>query len=211
MSLASSFTLGCPSTVSSSAGSTHAMTSESSTSVFVRSRGPSTEAASLTPDPSARAIRASPFEPLVVDRRLPPGKISPLQVEEYMAWKESQDHPPPISEVRIPLNKVAEQGLVELSSDHWKTLYFNTLTKLKQARDQSSSVQDENRLLKRRLIQMQKSLFEARRNQRHGQVQPWTIPLSAANRARRSVAERPVPVPHAVSQDEALRETTSSK
>lgn len=199
-----------------------------------------------------RSIRASPFEPLVVDRNLPKeGTITPLKFDEYCAagddapaaannssnsdgatcgrddvdqndvdddeegrfccgtgsgesdyevFPGEEDHaehddddydddvhhdhnledddtiasisshnappPPPMAEVNVPLAEVASQGLVELSKDDWKALYASSRVELDASKRHADDVAEENRLLKRKLIEMQKTLFEARRNRR---------------------------------------------
>jgi len=88
------------------------------------------------------------------------------------------DEEPPISEVRIPLAAVVEQGLIELSKDDWRSLFLSTQKNLDRMKHHAFAAQEENRLLKRKLIEMQKCLFETRRN-KHGSISgpfPWTIP-----------------------------------
>jgi hypothetical protein len=97
---------------------------------------------------------------------------------------------PPVEEVRIPLSAVVRQGLVELSREEWKSLYLTTSKNLEVARAHVYQTSHENRQLKRRLIEMQKSLFESRRNRSQllpsvpdqRTMSPWSIPDS-----RRSV------------------------
>jgi hypothetical protein len=101
-----------------------------------------------------------------------------------------------VSEVRIPLAAVVEQGLIELSKDDWKALYLSTHQDLEESNRYAYAVQEENRLLKRKLIEMQKCLFETRRNKRPWpEHHPWTIPDYPRSNA-------PTPVTTSPTEDE---------
>jgi len=134
---------------------------------------------SREPCPAPRAIRASPFEPFIHKRNLPKdGTISPLKMDEYYAWKTqkerkecSMDVFPPISEIRIPTPSEPAETKAEPPQidEDWKTLYFCSQRDLHQAQMETYRMAEENRLLKRELIEMQRHLFEYRRS-------PPTIP-----------------------------------
>jgi len=72
--------------------------------------------------------------------------------------------PPPVTEISVPLQELARQGLVELGANDWKALYYCSLGDLERQKQVSYFVLEENRVLKRQLIELQKNLFEARRN-----------------------------------------------
>lgn len=202
---------------------------------------------------TARIIRASPFEPLVLNRNLPrDGTISPLRMDEYFdVYKskqtdfvgsnkrqrfcvenddnsslstdeddeyyldgddDAQDHqddccrrrrdtsgsaPPPLAEVTVPLAAVVRQGLIELSKEEWRRLYLSTYNDLEETQLQLSSTAEENRLLKRQLIEMQKQLFEVRRNKRCSpshEFPSWTVPDYTHNAHCVGTSDRSTPV-----------------
>ena len=147
---------------------------------------------SREPCPAPRAIRASPFEPLVHKRNLPKdGTISPLKMDEYYASK-AQPGPtkqeptkflPPIAEIRIPTPSEQAETRAEQPpqiDEDWKTLYFCSQRDLHRAQMENYRMAEENRLLKRQLIEMQRNLFEYRRNPPAFPAENvvWSIPQS---------------------------------
>lgn len=164
-----------------------------------------------------RVIRASPFEPLVVDRKLPKdGTISPLMVDEYYTPSHLSDElddddddeeedgsskrkharitDPPVDEVAIPLAAAAHQGLVKLSNDDWKKLYLTSMKELKSLHRYTCQMVEENRYLKRTLIQMQKTVYEARRSKLcTSTVLPWDIPESSPRKDAPNVSSTKSP------------------
>jgi hypothetical protein len=112
-----------------------------------------------------------------------------------------------VSEVRIPLAAVVRQGLIELSREDWRNLYLSTSRSLEKAQLYARTTCEENRRLKRQLIEMQKCLFETRRNKRQflqsvpEHMYPWSIPDSRRhhNQHHPSLHPRPScppPPPH---------------
>jgi hypothetical protein len=102
---------------------------------------------------------------------------------------------PPVSEVRIPLETVVRQGLIELSTEDWKGLYLSTSRNLEHAHLHLRRTSEENRKLKRQLIEMQKCLFETRRNKRQllhsvpDHLYPWSIPDSRRHAFQRAPSQ----------------------
>jgi len=166
---------------------------------------------------ASRTIRASPFEPLVHNRKLPrDGTISPLRIDEYYAYYK-QDRlqlptlhqtaaatgpsgtgaggGPPVHEIRIPTPHQQDDSLHSICSavgetaasyteEHYKNLYFSSQRELHATHGKAAKAMEENRLLKRHLIEMQKQLFSVTRNKRStatGGVQntAWSIPSSS--------------------------------
>jgi hypothetical protein len=124
---------------------------------------------------SSCTIKAAPFERLVHHRNLPKGEgtISSLKIKEYLAA--AADENPPLFEIQIPLSTAVEQGLVELSNDDWKDLYSTCQRDLTKSHEHSCKILNENRYLKRQLIELQKRLNESRRNKRRSES-PWQVP-----------------------------------
>ena len=175
---------------------------------------------------ASRTIRASPFEPLVHNRKLPrDGTISPLRIDEYYAYYQ-QDRlqlptlhqtaaatgpsgavggGPPVHEIRIPTPHQQDDSLHSICSavgetaasyteEHYKNLYFSSQRELHATHGKAAQAMEENRLLKRHLIEMQKQLFSVTRNKRStatGGVQntAWSIPSSSVIAA--SCSKRP--------------------
>jgi len=97
--------------------------------------------------------------------------------------------PPPVSEVSIPLAHMVRQGLVEMSIGEWKYLYLSTHKDVEQLQTKLSNVSEENRLLKRQLIEMQKQLFEVRRNKRRSpDHETWSIPDYYSNSSKTPIS-----------------------
>jgi hypothetical protein len=104
---------------------------------------------------------------------------------------------PPVSEIRIP----TPQGLMQhrlscqgrdndaddscTSHPDYKALFFCCQHTLQSVKDIAEAVSEENRLLKRHLIQLQKQLNAYRRN-KCGPAVSWTIPVNRNKRFRPS-------------------------
>jgi hypothetical protein len=150
------------------------------------------------------SIRASPFEPLAHHRNLPKsGTISPLNVQEHGCVPQ-QPHciPPassmpatdshPIAEIRIPTPQTLQAGskdeddsLGAAGEEDYKTLYLCCQRDLHESQEHMAETTEENRLLKRQLIQLQKQLFTSTRTKRSSTVS-WSIPESTNKRRRSS-------------------------
>lgn len=182
--------------------------------------------------PGSRILRATPFQRLVHHRNLPKnGTIDPLKINEYLATAEAEramvasvsvaaaasqrdnsTAAPPISEIEIkvyPKNDRQGGDFVELCSEDWKGLYMSSQRELYHSQRKLQHVVQENRFWKRQLIELQKRLYETRRNNHltsyqnkrsatscmcpscvahHAAVssrhyaapQPWTVPESSA-------------------------------
>jgi len=136
---------------------------------------------------NSRILRATPFQRLVHHRNLPKsGTIDPLKINEYLATAEveramaasvsvaavanqrnNSTAAPPISEIEIkvyPKNDQRGGDFVELCSEDWKGLYMSSQRELYHSQRKLQHVVQENRFWKRQLIELQKRLYETRRN-----------------------------------------------
>ena len=160
---------------------------------------------------ASRTIRASPFEPLVHHRKLPrDGTISPLRIDEYYACQQQErlhlptlqtaapsTGGPPVHEIRIPTphqhddgSAGSEVGVTAVSEEHYKNLYFSSQRELHASQGKVAKVTEENRMLKRHLIEMQKHLFSVSRNKRSAPMggvkdAAWNIPSSSVTSSKR--------------------------
>ena len=154
---------------------------------------------------SSRSIRATPFEPLVHQRKLPKdGTISPLHINEYHANRQERlmlpslrsGHVPPVHEIRIPTPQHQDDSSFcsadgdNASVEDYKNLFFSSQRELHAAQEITAKVMEENRLLKRRLIEMQKQLFAVSRNRRSLtpdtiQNTAWSIPTNSDSQRKK--------------------------
>ena len=143
---------------------------------------------------NVKSIRALPFEPLAHLRRLPKsGTISPLLVREHgtapiphripltsSSTTSGGSETPPITEIRIPTPAPKDDdGSQELD---YQTLYLCCQRDLHQTVQQKMDLHEENRMLKRQLIQMQKQLYASARTRKTGVS--WSVPVSTFKRQR---------------------------
>lgn len=166
---------------------------------------------STQPDPSSRgrqsppappSIRASLFEPLI-HQRTPQkeGTISPLCFSELYAAEENPKQAPPVCEIRIPTPQQQDDSICSVSgdtaplancgdADEYKNLYFCGQREIYTLHCQMYSVKEENRQLKRQLIEMQKQLYSYSRNKRSAVSSSatnsaWCIPPCSSSKRRR--------------------------
>lgn len=179
---------------------------------------------------TSRTIRATPFEPLVHQRKLPKdGTISPLRINEYYAYQQERlklpslhtagsGDVPPVQEIRIPTPQYQDDSSIcsavgdTATEEHYKNLYFCSQRELHASEETVARVMEENRLLKRRLIEMQKQLFSISRNRRFlapeaMQNTAWSIPTNSGPpcKKRRKEADSRSP------SDSSKRMTTISE
>jgi len=151
---------------------------------------------------TSRTIRATPFEPLAHQRKLPKdGTISPLRIDEYYADQQERlklpslhasgsGDVPPVQEIRIPTPQYQDDSSIcsavgdTAVEEFYKNLYFSSQRELHSSEETVARVMEENRLLKRRLIEMQKQLFSVSRNRRSlapeaVQNTAWSIPTNS--------------------------------
>ena len=141
-----------------------------------------------------RSLRASPFEPLVHNRRGLPkgGTITPLRINEYTTSGSS----PPITEIRIPTppinpaDDVSCESTLPETAEEWRDLYWLAQEDVARVQADHQRVVDENRRLKRQLIELQKQLYV---QQRRCAEAPWEVPTRHV---------RPRRLPHIVSTEE---------
>lgn len=161
----------------------------------------------LSFSPAPRTIRASPFEPLVHHRNLPKGgTISPLLFDEFYVDEEDHNRPrqqrtdPPVSEIRIPTPQQLDESICSVNgdtaplsncrdADDYKNLFFSGQRTIHKLQDEIVSVKQENRQLKRHLIELQKHLFSYSRNKRpknetHSNS-AWSVPPRCSDNRRK--------------------------
>ena len=93
---------------------------------------------------------------------------------------------PPVAEIRIPTPLAGKDGSSDAEADvdscasnqDFKTLFLCCQHKLHEEKDKAAVAAEENRMLKRHLIQLQKQLNVFRRNKRVSSTTSWTIPVS---------------------------------
>jgi hypothetical protein len=166
----------------------------------------------------SRIIRASPFEPLLHQRNLLDGTISPLQMDAHLKLQHRQRAEPipsitaedelddssiettcscnedfPLTDVLIPLSTCLQRGIVELSATDWQSAYLQSNKSYEQLLRRTEQVTDENKWLKRQLIEMQRRVNQGRCIKRSS---PWNIPEPKVRRME------PDQVQHSVSHDE---------
>lgn len=152
-------------------------------------------------------IRPTSFEPLVHQRVMPQdGAVSPLRTDEYHFNRQQRLHlptlqtsasgcgrTPPVNEIRIPtphLNEDSSNNSVigDIASSeaiHYKNLYFCSQRYLHGSQEQVALLLEENRILKRHLIEFQKRLFSVSRNKRSAMPgSAWEIPASSKRRKK---------------------------
>jgi hypothetical protein len=136
------------------------------------------------------------------------GTISPLNVQEHgssnisaaygqphrippaSSTEPSNEHcPPPVAEIRIPAPHTLQEASNDDDNDDantitsendgdFKTLYLCCQRDLHMAQQHAAETAEENRMLKRHLIQLQKQLYSSSRNKRPRQTVSWSIPGS---------------------------------
>ena len=148
------------------------------------------------------AIRALPFEPLAHQRHLPKtGTISPVNVQEHGCTGQPHRIPPassmaspdspPVTEIRIPTPQTPQATAPdddeistpsETEGEDFKTLYLCCQRDLHESQEYTAMVTEENRMLKRQLIQLQKELFASSRTKRAYPKVSWSIPSNSSNK-----------------------------
>lgn len=154
-----------------------------------------------------RSIRATPFETLIHHRNLPKeGTISPLRFGDFYSADDDIDDNVPVCEItiRVPSSThdnstcSGNAGTALLpncgGAEDYKSLYLSSQRELYDLRDEMAGVKEENRKLKRRLIEMQKQLYLYSRNKRQAAPSQaaWSIPHSSAPNKRHRVSLAPI-------------------
>jgi arsenate reductase-like glutaredoxin family protein len=102
---------------------------------------------------------------------------------------------PPVAEIRIPTNHTLQEASNDEDNDDantissekdedFKTLYHYCQRDLQEAQEQVAETAEENRMLKRHLIQLQKQLYTCSRNKRPRATVSWSIPGSDKRQRR---------------------------
>jgi len=112
--------------------------------------------------------------------------------------------PPPVGEIQIPTlhNKNKKESSNHRNHEHtdYEQLYFRAARRNYSIKKRYSLVTEENRRLKRHLIELQKKVFSTNRNKRPITTEAWTVPPAA----KRSKEVEKCTVPQSVSTEEPL-------
>jgi hypothetical protein len=143
---------------------------------------------------------ASKFEPLDVSENVSEG---------LSAKNSNKDDTPPVGEIRIPTPQLQDSPLL-YSREDYVTSYYCCQQELFRKSVQLDLVLEENRRLKRLLIEMQRDLFHvSRSNRRKLSNNAWTIPPSNARRSISNTSSAAMvdipsePVPKSISAEES--------
>ena len=93
----------------------------------------------------------------------------------------STHSPPPVDEIRIPTPPMQGEHL----PNNYESLYFKAVHENHQLKAGMMKLDDQNRRLKRHLIELQKQLFCVARKRKES---PWTIPSNKRPRVSNSVS-----------------------
>lgn len=140
---------------------------------------------------------ASPKSPSQQPHHIPAAASSGAQASDNPSDPEEEDPitlAPPVPEIRIPTPQTLQQGKsdankhdddgssCELSAQDYKTLYLCCQHDLYSVQQQAAAASEENRMLKRHVIQLLRQLNILRRNKRDA---AWTVPETNHNKRRR--------------------------
>lgn len=140
--------------------------------------------------------------------------ISPLHGSELdtssTATYDEHYSSPPIGEIQIPTLRLdattatSAIGTSTYQPPNYEQLYFLSMRRNYRLKQNLRSVEEENRRLKRHLIEMQRRMFFSSRNKRIP-CEAWVVPPSASHVAKRSRSNK-CNVPQSVSTEEPSRE-----
>jgi hypothetical protein len=106
-------------------------------------------------------IRASPFEPLIRDRNLPKsGTISPLNTEEYKAWRESRQDE---SQLNNPLASEQCHRVGDNDENSWKLRYLKSEIARTQTRMNTLALKEEKLQMRIEILGLQAELYLERK------------------------------------------------
>lgn len=145
----------------------------------------------ISPSPQPHLVRASPILALstssrnrewIPSRRMTAapveGKSVSLVVHTAFGAEEDEPHfPPPVREIAIPSTSSSDHtpgSPAQLSVDY-ESLYLSTQKEKHDLRIQLDRFQEENRLLKRQLIEWQRRVY-CRMRTRPSRNSSWTVP-----------------------------------
>jgi hypothetical protein len=163
---------------------------------------------------SGRAVHVMPFQPLLRHRDLSKtGAISPLRFDECLKTDKNGNEAnvdaidddgdsPPVDEILILKPQQIDGSTCSINEDtapvtncapseDYKFLFFSSQREIHTLQGHLSCVQEENRQLKRKMIEMQKQLYSYCRNKAQssslGSSRPsaWTIPPSSFSKRQR--------------------------
>lgn len=103
--------------------------------------------------------------------------VSPID-DSVASSQETKIAPPPVAEIRIPIPETIASNS---DDDDFETLYLCSRRDLHLARRENDALAEENRLLKRQMIELQKQLYTIRRSS-HKRNVSWSIPSPKRSR-----------------------------
>ncbi|GAX24152.1 hypothetical protein FisN_4Lh235 [Fistulifera solaris] len=114
-----------------------------------------------------------PSSPLNTTLPAEPAKVVSPREQLVSPSAEAKAVPPPVAEIRIPIPETIASNSEE--DNDFETLYLYSRRDLHLARQENEALAEENRLLKRHMIQLQKQLYSLRRTSQKRNVS-WSIP-----------------------------------
>jgi hypothetical protein len=121
-----------------------------------------------------------PSSPLNTTLPTGPAKVVSPREQQVSPSLEAKAVPPPVAEIRIPIPETIASNSEE--DNDFETLYLCSRRDLHLARKENEALAEENRLLKRHMIQLQKQLYALRRTSQKRNVS-WSIPSPKRSRS----------------------------
>lgn len=120
-----------------------------------------------------------PSSPLKATLTADPAKVVSPREQQISPSHEAKSLPPPVAEIRIPIPETIASNS---DDDDFETLYLCSRRDLHVVRKENEALAEENRLLKRHMIQLQKQLYSLRRTSQKRNVS-WSIPSPKRTRS----------------------------
>lgn len=126
-----------------------------------------------------------PSSPLKPPLTADPAKVVSPREQHSAPAQDTKPIPPPVAEIRIPIPETIASNSED---DDFETLYLCARRDLHLSRKENEALAEENRLLKRHMIQLQKQLYSLRRTSQKRNVS-WSVP--SPKRSRTSNPQSP--------------------
>jgi hypothetical protein len=121
-----------------------------------------------------------PSSPLNTTLPAGPAKLVSPREQQVPSSLEAKAVQPPVAEIRIPIPETIASNSEE--DNDFETLYLCSRRDLHLTRKENEALAEENRLLKRHMIQLQKQLYSLRRTSQKRNVS-WSIPSPKRSRS----------------------------
>ena len=120
-----------------------------------------------------------PSSPLKTTLTADPAKVVSPRDQQMSPSQDAKAIPPPVAEIRIPIPETIASNSED--DGDFETLYLCSRRDLHLVRKENEALAEENRLLKRHMIQLQKQLYSLRRTSQKRNVS-WSIPSPKRSR-----------------------------